>query len=206
MPRRRRPGAEEGRADPLLKYGTLPLRLFLGATFVYAGVQKLSDPGFLAPGSPTYIGTQLEAYSAHSPLGPLLRSVAIPLGPLTGAAVIAAELVIGALVLAGLYTRRAALAGAALNFLLFLTATWQVQPYFLGSDTVYAVAWITLALVGDQGVFSVQPRWDAWYHADGPEDEPDEGRRRFLLGLGGVAVALVWVLALLPRTPTRAHL
>ena len=35
----------------------LPLRLFLGVTFVYAGVQKLSDPGFLHPGAPTYIGT-----------------------------------------------------------------------------------------------------------------------------------------------------
>jgi thiosulfate dehydrogenase (quinone) large subunit len=30
-----------------------PLRLFLGATFVYAGIQKLSDPGFLHPGVPS---------------------------------------------------------------------------------------------------------------------------------------------------------
>ena len=30
----------------------LPLRLFLGLTFVYAGYQKLSDPGFLTPGVP----------------------------------------------------------------------------------------------------------------------------------------------------------
>src|SRR5436305_2001687 len=29
-----------------------PLRLFLGLTFIYAGVQKLSDPGFLHPGAP----------------------------------------------------------------------------------------------------------------------------------------------------------
>jgi len=28
----------------------LPLRLFLGATFVYSGIQKLRDPGFLHPG------------------------------------------------------------------------------------------------------------------------------------------------------------
>jgi thiosulfate dehydrogenase [quinone] large subunit len=27
-----------------------PLRVFLGVTFVYAGIQKLSDPGFLHPG------------------------------------------------------------------------------------------------------------------------------------------------------------
>jgi hypothetical protein len=39
----------------------LPLRLFPGVTFVYASVQKLSDPGFLHAGAETYIGTQLEA-------------------------------------------------------------------------------------------------------------------------------------------------
>ena len=39
----------------------LPLRLFLGGTFVYAGIQKLSDPGFLHSEAPTYIGTQQHA-------------------------------------------------------------------------------------------------------------------------------------------------
>ena len=33
------------------------------ATFVYAGIQKLSDPGFLHPGAPTYIGTQLHGFA-----------------------------------------------------------------------------------------------------------------------------------------------
>ena len=37
--------------------------MFLGITFVYAGVQKLSDPGFLHPGAPTYIDTQLSAFA-----------------------------------------------------------------------------------------------------------------------------------------------
>ena len=41
-----------------------PLRLFLGVTFVYAGIQKLSDPGFLHAGAPTYIGTQLHGFAA----------------------------------------------------------------------------------------------------------------------------------------------
>ena len=210
MARRRQPRAErvEGRrADPAARYGILPLRLFLGATFVYAGVQKLSDPGFLAPGSPTYIGSQLQSYSAHSPIGFLLQTFAIPLGPLTGAAVIAAELVVGVLVLLGLYTRHAAAAGALLNFVLFLTATWQVQPYFLGSDTIYTVAWITLALTGDQGVFSLQPRWDAWYRPEGGDGQAvDPGRRAFLVQAGAAAVGLVWILAILPRAQGRAKL
>jgi thiosulfate dehydrogenase [quinone] large subunit len=65
----------------------LPLRVFLGATFVYAGVQKLSDPGFLHPGAPTYIGTQLHGFANHTPGGVLLRAFAIPHPQLAGVAV-----------------------------------------------------------------------------------------------------------------------
>ena len=43
----------------------LPLRAFLGGTFVYAGIQKLSDPGFLHRGSRTYIGDQLRGFASH---------------------------------------------------------------------------------------------------------------------------------------------
>ena len=51
-----------------------PLRLFLGVTFVYAGIQKLTDPGFLHPGAATYIGTQLHGFAAGTPGGFLLRT------------------------------------------------------------------------------------------------------------------------------------
>jgi thiosulfate dehydrogenase [quinone] large subunit len=44
-------------SDRWAAYGILPLRLFLGATFVYAGLQKIWDPGFLQPGAATYIGS-----------------------------------------------------------------------------------------------------------------------------------------------------
>ena len=56
----------------------LPVRLFLGLTFVYAGYQKLSDPGFLTPGASTYIGTQLHAFASGTPGGFLLRWFALP--------------------------------------------------------------------------------------------------------------------------------
>lgn len=189
-------------ADRLVLYATVPLRLFLGATFAYAGLQKISDPGFLQPGAPTYIGTQLQAFVSHSPIGFLIQLLALPVPQLTGIGVIAGELVIGGLVILGLATRWAAAAGALLSFVLFLTASWTVQPYFLGSDSIYTVAWITLALVGDQGVLTVRPfifgpsRPDARGRPAGV----DLGRRRLLLQLGGASVALVWVLALLPRT------
>ena len=139
------------------RYGTVPLRFFLGITFVYAGLQKIADPGFLAPGSTTYIGTQLQAFAVHSPIGFLVDSLALPAPALTGLGVIAAELAIGVAVLLGIVTRLAAIGGALINFVFLLTASWTVQPYFLGSDGIYAVAWITLAMVGDQGILTAAP-------------------------------------------------
>src|SRR5258708_36727669 len=141
-----------------MAYGTLPLRLFLGATFVYAGLQKILDPGFLQPGGSTYIGTQLQAFAAHSPIGFLIGFFALPVPQLAGIGVIAAELAIGALVLVGLATRWAAAAGALGSLVFFLTASWSVQPYFLGSDSISAVAWITLGLLRAQGGPPRRPR------------------------------------------------
>ncbi|HVS47316.1 MAG TPA: TQO small subunit DoxD [Candidatus Dormibacteraeota bacterium] len=188
-------------SDRWLAYGTVPLRLFLGATFVYAGLQKIADPGFLQPGASTYIGTQLQGFAAHSPIGFLLQIFALPVPQLAGISVTAGELVIGVLVLLGLATRWAAAAGALLNFVLFLTASWTVQPYFLGSDSIYTVAWITLVLVGDQRVLTIRPLIFGPAEPDARDRPPttDLGRRRLLLQLGGASVALVWVLALLPR-------
>ena len=116
----------------------LPLRLFLGITFVYAGIQKLSDPGYLHPGAPTYIGTQLHGFAHGTPGGFLLTAFAIPHPKLTGVAVALIEIAVGLLVTAGLLTRAAAAAGLVLNLVLFLTNSWNTSPYFLGSDSVYA--------------------------------------------------------------------
>jgi len=126
----------------------LPLRLFLGLTFVYAGYQKLSDPGFLTPGSATYIGTQLHGFASGTPGGFLLRWFAIPFPRAAGVGVALAEIAIGLLTAAGFLTRLAAAAGLALNLVLFLTASWHTTPYFLGSDIVFCFAWLPFVLVG----------------------------------------------------------
>jgi thiosulfate dehydrogenase [quinone] large subunit len=196
------PSAPAPAADRWLRYATLPLRYFLGATFLYAGLQKIADPGFLQPGSATYIGTQLQAFAAQSPIGFLITVFALPTPQLTGIAVIATELIVGALVIAGIATRWAAVAGAAVNFVFFLTASWNVQPYFLGSDSIYTVAWITLALVGDQGVWTARPLFfGATPAAPRQKRAPvDAGRRRLLIQLGSATVAAVWLLAVIPRS------
>jgi thiosulfate dehydrogenase [quinone] large subunit len=182
----------------------LPLRLFLGITFVYAGIQKLSDPGFLHPGAPTFIGTQLQGFAHGTPGGFLLRTFAIPHAQEAGVAVAQAEIAIGLLTTAGLLTRLAALGGLGLNLVLFLTNSWHAFPYFLGSDIVFVFAWLPLVLTGASG----QPALDHSLErlrtnprmrlAPVPSDFPPLTRRAVLgralgaaglatLGLGGIA-------------------
>src|SRR5665213_305242 len=137
------------RPDPRVRFGSVPLRLFLGATFLYAGIQKLTDSGFLTASRSTYIGKQLTGYGLRSPIGGLLGWLGQNFAVEVGVLIILVELAIGAGVLLGIWTRGLAVLGALLSVVLFLSATWDVQPYFLGSDSIYAVAWITLALIGD---------------------------------------------------------
>jgi thiosulfate dehydrogenase [quinone] large subunit len=129
----------------------LPLRIFLGGTFVYAGIQKLSDPGFLHPGASTYIGTQLHGFANGTPGGFLLKTFAIPHAELAGIGVALLEIAVGLLVLAGLFTRAAAAVGLGLNLVLFLTASWKTSPYFLGPDIVFVFAWLPFVLAGADG-------------------------------------------------------
>ncbi|MGI8712782.1 MAG: TQO small subunit DoxD, partial [Solirubrobacteraceae bacterium] len=131
-----------------LGWALFPVRLFLGITFIYGGIQKLSDPGFLHAGAPTYIGTQLRGFANGTPGGFLLRAFAIPHPALAGVGVALLEIAVGLLVTAGLLTRAAATVGLLLNLLLFLTNSWHTYPYFLCSDIVFVVAWLPLALVG----------------------------------------------------------
>lgn len=129
----------------------LPLRVFLGITFLYGGVQKLNDPGFLHPGAATYIGSQLHGFATGTPGGFVLRALALPAPQLAGVGVALVEILVGVLVTAGLLTRIAALVGLGLNLLLFLSASWKTYPYFLGSDIVFVFAWLPFVLAGAQG-------------------------------------------------------
>ncbi len=147
--RRQAPPRGAGVVSPAM--ALFPLRLFLGATFVYAGVQKLSDPGFLHPGAPTYIGTQLHNFAAGTPGGFILRTFALPIPEVAGVGVAIAEIMIGLLAVTGFHTRLAAGLGMGLNFLLFLTASWHTTPYFLGPDLVFTFAWLPLVLAGASG-------------------------------------------------------
>lgn len=133
----------------------LPLRLFLGISFIAAGLDKLTDPQFFNPSAPGYIGQQLTGFAQHSPLHLMLTNLAVPNATLFGWLVLLGELAIGLGTLVGLFTRTAAIFGALISFILWLTASWQVVPFFLGSDLPYAIGWITLAIAGAHPVWSL---------------------------------------------------
>src|SRR5215813_7090788 len=61
-------------------WGILPLRFFLGITFVYAGLDKVTSSTFFNPnGGPQFIGNQLQFAASNSALlGGLLNAVVVP--------------------------------------------------------------------------------------------------------------------------------
>ena len=167
-----------------LAWSLVPLRLFLGLTFVYGGIQKFSDPGFFHPGAPTYIGTQLRGFARGTPGGFLLRAFAIPHPTLAGAAVALLEIAVGLLVTTGLLTRPAATAGLLLNLVLFTTNSWHTYPYFLGSDIVFVFAWSPFVLIGAAGQPTLEPaiRRIASARAGGGRAVARRGERRSPVG------------------------
>jgi len=163
------------------------LRAFLGVTFLYAGLQKFLDPGFLHAGSPTYIGTQLEGFARATPAAPLMRVLEhVPW--LAGIGVAVTEIAVGIAVLAGIGLITASVIGMSINLVLWLSATWHVHPYFLGSDSIYAVAWLAL-IVGAWEVAKARPT----PHISRFQQDPDAVMRRAMLRGGlvaGLAIAL----------------
>jgi thiosulfate dehydrogenase [quinone] large subunit len=171
--------------ESLRRQPLLPLRLFLGVTFCYAGLTKLGDPHYLAGAADpaSYLSQLQAALAAHSPAAPLLR-LARHAPTATGTALAFGELAVGLGTLLGLFGRVAAAGGAVLSLTLFLTVSWRTHPYFLGNDLAYLMAWTPLVLAGTPGL-----SLDAWLAAR-RENRPVPGRRRALLETGTAVLAV----------------
>ncbi|MEU7551337.1 DoxX family membrane protein [Streptomyces sp. NPDC044571] len=129
------------------RYALLPLRVFLGVTFVYAGLDKLTDSGFLSASGNGSIGELMRGVRDTSAV-PVLVDWAL-LSPVGFAVLLAiGEIAVGLGVLVGLLTRVAATGGALISLSLWLTVSWQVSPYYYGNDLAYLMAWIPLILAG----------------------------------------------------------
>jgi thiosulfate dehydrogenase [quinone] large subunit len=183
----------------------LPLRFFLGVTFVYAGFDKLLDPTFFDSANPASIYGQMADFIRVSPLAPLISAVQ-PFAFEIGLLIALAEIAVGLGALSGLAFRLSAIGGAGLSLMFWLTASWTTTPYFYGPDLPYALGWITLAVAGDGGLLihsSVRElgawvnedwlnvRYDGWSRR-GIEVEASPMRRTILQAgaLGAFAIAL----------------
>ncbi len=184
------------------------LRLFLGGTFVYAGAQKLLDPNFLRSGSSDYIGTQLQGFAQGSPISWLLDPLA-HVAVLAGLGIALLEIAIGLGTLVGIAPRTMALAGFLVNLALLLSATWHVHPYFLGSDSAYAVAWAAYFVgYAEHARRSRDPRFAAGPSRSRHASSTAIGRRELLRGatLAGATLATGIAAKALSGTPAAATL
>ena len=136
--------------------GLLLVRLFFGVTFVYAGLDKLLDPNFFNPAAATSIQAQFTIFERGSPLAPLVH-LAEPYAVLLGILIALGEIGAGLGALTGLCFRLAALGGASLSLMFFLTASWTTRPYYLGPDLPYAAGWLALLIAGHSGL--LVPNW-----------------------------------------------
>jgi thiosulfate dehydrogenase [quinone] large subunit len=128
-------------------YALLPLRLFLGVTFIYAGIDKLTDSQFMAASGTGSVGDLMRSVRDTSAL-PALVDMALKSPESFGYAIAFGELAVGIGTLVGLLTRLAAFGGALISLSLWLTVSWQTEPYYYGNDLVYLMAWLPLVLAG----------------------------------------------------------
>ncbi|MFD7707657.1 DoxX family membrane protein [Streptomyces sp. NPDC059785] len=129
------------------RYALLPLRVFLGITFIYAGLDKLTDSAFLKDAGSGSIGDMMRSVRDSSAI-PALVDMALknPVG--FGYAIALGELAVGIGTLLGLLARLAALGGALISLSLWLTVSWASDPYYYGNDLAYLMAWLPLVLAG----------------------------------------------------------
>ncbi len=146
-------GEPRGLRERAREYALLPLRLFLGVTFVYAGLDKLTDSGFLSATGSGSIGELMNTVRDSSAI-PALVDLALKNPEGFGYAISVGELLVGLGTLVGLWARLAALGGALISLSLWLTVSWQSTPYYYGNDLPYLMAWLPLVLAG-ASMFSV---------------------------------------------------
>jgi thiosulfate dehydrogenase [quinone] large subunit len=181
----RRWTARPQNAASLSGWALLPLRAFIGGTFLFAGLQKLANPTFWNAASPSGIKSQLEASARVSPVHAILSHL-ISLSTPIGVAIAIAEIAVALGLLVGLWTRLAAVGGALLSLTLFLTVSFHASPYYTGADIVFFFAWMPFIIAGAGGVLSLDARLAA--RAPAAVGEGSIDRRKALVGTAALGL------------------
>lgn len=146
-----RVGGERGsRRENATRHALLPLRIFLGITFIYAGIDKLTQGGFFSATGTGSVGEMMRSVRDSSAV-PALVDLALKNPAGFGYAIAIGELAVGLGTLFGVLARLAAFGGALISLSLWLTVSWQSTPYYYGNDLAYLMAWLPLVLAGAPG-------------------------------------------------------
>lgn len=129
------------------RYALLPLRIFLGVTFLYAGLDKLTSDAFFTDSANGSL-VQILHGSHDTAAIPAMIDLALKAPHGFGYAIALGEIAVGLGTLAGLLGRVAATGGALISLSLWLTVSWPTTPYYYGNDLAYLMAWLPLALAG----------------------------------------------------------
>lgn len=129
------------------RYALLPLRIFLGVTFTYAGLDKLTSNTFFTDSANGSLLQTLHGVRDSAAI-PAMVDLALKAPHGFGYAIALGELAAGLGVLFGLLGRVAALGGALISLSLWLTVSWSTTPYYYGNDLAYLMAWLPLVLAG----------------------------------------------------------
>jgi thiosulfate dehydrogenase [quinone] large subunit len=92
---------------------------------------------------PNSFSGQLTSYIGHSPLTFALRHM-LEHASLFAWFVMLSEFAIGIAVLTGVAMELAIIGGFSVSIILWLSVTYHVHPYFLGSDLAFAASWLAL--------------------------------------------------------------
>ena len=128
----------------------LPLRLFLGVTFLFAGLQKLANPDFFRSSSPDLDPRPAGRHGAHQSRS-VRCSATCGASPGHRRGHRLGEVAVGVGALLGLLTRVAAVGGMLCPSACSWPSRSTRHPYYTGSDIVFVFAWTPLALAGAAG-------------------------------------------------------
>ncbi|AJP03106.1 membrane protein [Streptomyces cyaneogriseus subsp. noncyanogenus] len=173
----------------------LPLRVFLGAISIYAGMGKLCDPVYFDGGERGSMVKWLNTLHPWEVAEPL-RQFALqhPVG--SGLVIAFLQVIVGVLTVLGCWQRVAAVIGAGLSAALLVTVSWKSVPAYDAPDIIYLAAWSPLIIAGAP-VYSVDGRLAgrAWRRL-GPRAHLWD-LRRFVLRRGALVTFVVTGLTLL---------
>lgn len=182
----RKIGLASWRNQPL---GITILRLWLGGTWVYGGWAKASDAAFLSKSGPNSFSGQLTSYIGHSPLTFALRRM-LEHATLFAWFVMLSEFAIGIAILTGVAMELAIIGGFSVSIILWLSVTYHVHPYFLGSDLAFAASWLALFFLWRTHARS-SSRGRATSHGPIGGVIPNLRDRREVVGIVGVAAGAI---------------